>query len=149
MNEHADVGRKKYECIPTCAEVLDVFKFCVRRALIYPYIRRFDLAEKVVTDVMTILRGGKRAIIRCLLHVHLLFENSDVYYLLNNLYLTSYILYVQIMDDGVLENFIKCVSDAKLASNLTKQMLDLDLLSVEALLLDESEDEAEYDNDSD
>jgi protein SHQ1 len=41
----------------------------VRRCLTYPYLRRWDLAMRVVGDVGTILSKGRRAVLRCLLKV--------------------------------------------------------------------------------
>jgi hypothetical protein len=49
--------------------VQDVVVAFVRRALTYPYLRRWDLARRVLRDVVLILQGGKRHILRCLLKV--------------------------------------------------------------------------------
>ena len=52
----------------------DVDETCValaglRRSLIFPYLRVWDLGALVVKDVRDILRAGKRCTLRCLLQV--------------------------------------------------------------------------------
>ena len=41
----------------------------VRRVLIYPYLRRYDLARLCIKDCMVILKLGKRRLLKCLLEV--------------------------------------------------------------------------------
>lgn len=41
----------------------------VRRVLIYPYLRRYDLARLCIKDCVVILKLGKRRILKCLLEV--------------------------------------------------------------------------------
>jgi protein SHQ1 len=59
---------------------------CIRRALIFPYIRRYDLATLVARDMVTVFKLGKRAALRCLMAVKQLLEKEDHLYLLNTLY---------------------------------------------------------------
>ena len=40
-----------------------------RRVLIYPYLRRYDLARLCVKDCVLILKLGKRRVLKCLLDV--------------------------------------------------------------------------------
>eukprot|EP01138_Halocafeteria_seosinensis_P006449 gb/GECG01006592.1/.p1 GENE.gb/GECG01006592.1/~~gb/GECG01006592.1/.p1 ORF type:complete len:665 (+),score=92.63 gb/GECG01006592.1/:1-1995(+) len=80
------------DTLPSPSESL---KACVRRALIFPYIRRFDLATLVATDVVTVFKLGKRAILRCLLAVKQLLEKEDHVYLLNTLYIDDYCVWIQ------------------------------------------------------
>ena len=44
----------------------------IRRVLIYPYLRRYDLARLCIKDSIVILKLGTRRILKCLLDVVLL-----------------------------------------------------------------------------
>jgi len=41
----------------------------IRRVMIYPYLRRYDLARLCVKDCIVILKLGKRRLLKCLLEV--------------------------------------------------------------------------------
>lgn len=64
----------------------DAIRVCIRRALIFPYMRRFDLALRVAEDTVSIVRLGRRAILRCLLETKQLLEKEEHMYLLNTVY---------------------------------------------------------------
>lgn len=69
---------------------------CIRRSLIYPLYRNWDLAIRVVQDVTCIMSKGRTAILKCFLDLHqLLNETGDNYYLLNDLYITDYCCWLQ------------------------------------------------------
>ena len=77
-----------------------------RRVLIYPYLRRYDLARLCIKDCAVILKLGKRRVLKCLLEVReeewceaqvkKIFKYSDRKYILNTLYIDKFILWVQV-----------------------------------------------------
>ena len=78
---------------------------CVKRALLYPYLRRWDLAVLCAADAVTLLLRGKRAVLRALLAVRRALAadgdtaegagGEDARYLLNALYLDDFCCWVQ------------------------------------------------------
>lgn len=75
--------------------VSDGIKFSLRRSVIYPYLRVWKLARKVLADVVKLLFLGKRAILKCLLRIRAIFEHTDTHYLLNKLYVDDYCTWIQ------------------------------------------------------
>jgi hypothetical protein len=80
--------------------VREALSLGVRRALIYPYMRRWDLAVLCVGDVASILLAGRRAVIRALLDMRRTFSRSHVdsmghYYLMNTLFINDYLVWAQ------------------------------------------------------
>ncbi len=78
---------------------------CVKRALIYPYLRRWDLALLCAADAVTLLLRGKRALLRALLSVRRALAadgdtsegcgGEDARYLLNTLFVDDFCCWVQ------------------------------------------------------
>jgi len=78
----------------------------VHRMVIYPYLRHVKIAEKVLKDASSVFATGKRrGILRCLLKVHDTLSHSEIYYLLNRLYITDMCIWIQQIDCAVLDEF--------------------------------------------
>ena len=89
----------------------------IRRVMIYPYLRRYDLARLCVKDCIVILKLGKRRLLKCLLEVIVrnlcdvqikkIMKFSERKYILNTLYIDKYILWIQVsynFQDSNLQN---------------------------------------------
>ena len=78
-----------------CSEVFDSIKDCVianmRRTLIYPLFRSFDIAVEVLKDVQKLLKNGKVAILKILLDLTKIFNESEGRYIFNQLYIDQYV----------------------------------------------------------
>ncbi len=61
----------------------------------YPLYRRFDLAKQVYRDTCDLFGLGKRAVLKCLLQVHSIFEQDEIKRILNTLFLTDYCVWIQ------------------------------------------------------
>lgn len=128
---------------PPYDDILSILRWSIRRALIYPYLRNFHfVANVLVKDLQHIFAGGKRVILRCLLHIQKILDKSEFHYLFNKLYICPYIIWIQRMDDEDLLDFScrlnKCVSTEMAIS---KASLDLNLEIHEQRLLSETEAE--------
>ncbi|XP_068110092.1 protein SHQ1 homolog isoform X2 [Hyperolius riggenbachi] len=66
-----------------------------RRVLCYPLYRSFYLVTRAVRDVISLLRLGKAAVLKCLLDIHSIFQENDPAYILNDLYITDYCIWIQ------------------------------------------------------
>ncbi|XP_013142513.1 PREDICTED: protein SHQ1 homolog [Papilio polytes] len=67
-----------------------------RRSLVYPIFRNFDLSRNVHDDLISLLRKGKMFIVKCLLEIYNLFNTSNQpRYILNQLYIKDYLIFVQ------------------------------------------------------
>jgi protein SHQ1 len=67
----------------------------LRRALCYPFLRRWDLALLCVRDAATILQNGKRSALSAMLCIHKIMQGSETRYLLNKLFITDYCIWLQ------------------------------------------------------
>eukprot|EP00956_Cyclotella_meneghiniana_P011222 scaffold15773_cov75-Cyclotella_meneghiniana.AAC.9 len=137
--------------------ISDVMNWCVRRSLIYPYLRSYSLAMKIVRDVFQLLMSGRRVVLRCLLKVHTIMEKSEAHYLFNKLYVDPMIWWVQKCDDATIHEFgvemgrllmdnFSCTKWNSGESNMNKQYLGLGLVELEKAML-ESEEDSSSDSD--
>lgn len=86
--------------------VYSVLVSVIRRSLIYPYVRRWDITLLVINDLLRIFTLGKKFLLSCLLHIYDIFEYGHSYYILNKLYLIDYITWIQELASNVLDDFV-------------------------------------------
>ncbi|CAM9202900.1 unnamed protein product, partial [Choristocarpus tenellus] len=111
--------------------LLEMMKACVRRSLIFPYLRVWDLSTLLVQDVAQILAGGqRRVVLRCMLQVYRIMEKSEVHYLLNKLFIEDYCVWLQKVSESTLASF--ATRYAQVVKYLRKGDLGLDLERLEA-----------------
>lgn len=119
---------------PPYDTVSEVVQWVMRRSLIYPYLRSYALARKVVDDVASIVKGGRRTILRCLLQLHQVMEKSESHYLFNKLYIDPSIGWIQQLEEIEVHEYGKELEALLLANNgglLCKQRLGLGLVELE------------------
>uniref|UniRef100_A0A224Z766 Protein SHQ1 homolog n=1 Tax=Rhipicephalus zambeziensis TaxID=60191 RepID=A0A224Z766_9ACAR len=100
---------------------------CFRRCLIYPLYRHWALAQAVLRDVIEILQLGPRYVLRCLLEIHGIFSRHDSRYVLNDLYITDYAVWIQ----SVSPRRLQSLADALKRVKVRKADLDLDIPELE------------------
>ena len=135
------------ECYnPPYDTIADVICWSIRRSLIYPYLRSYELAKRIAEDVCEIMRRGRRTVIRCLLQMHKIMEQSESHYLFNKLYIDPLIGWIQQCEEDEvhqvgdeLERLLRAKASNS-ADALGKQHLDLDLEDIERRFF-ESDDE--------
>uniref|UniRef100_A0A8D0H3X4 Protein SHQ1 homolog n=1 Tax=Sphenodon punctatus TaxID=8508 RepID=A0A8D0H3X4_SPHPU len=110
-----------------------------RRVLCYPLYRHFGLVTQAIKDTVMILQLGRSAVLKCLLDVHKIFRENDPAYILNDLYITDYCIWIQKTKSTKLEALAESLWKAK----LTKADLGFDLEELEAaaFLVQEEENE--------
>ena len=117
-----------------CSEVFDNLNDCImanmRRSLIYPLFRRFDIAVEVLNDVQKLLKNGKVAILKILLDLTKIFNESEGRYLFNQLYIDQYVPWIQTVEESELKNIVDELS--VLVKEVLKEDLDLELLEIES-----------------
>ena len=121
--------------------IVDVLRWSIRRCMIYPYLRNFHfLSKTLVKDVVNILSGGVRVVLRCLLQIQKILDASEFHYLFNKLYINSYISWIQMVGCDALVDFAKrvtkCLEDDRI---LAKAAFGLDLDVHEKNTFEESE----------
>ncbi|KAK8823407.1 hypothetical protein WA577_002328 [Blastocystis sp. JDR] len=95
-----------------------------RRVLIYPYLRRYDLARLCIKDCAVILKLGKRRVLKCLLEIKKIFKYAERKYILNTLYIDKFILWVQTLDYPLLFDVAEEITYL-LSTAVTRESLDL------------------------
>ncbi|XP_042195491.1 protein SHQ1 homolog isoform X2 [Callorhinchus milii] len=108
-----------------------------RRVLCYPLYRHFQLALKAIDDAALIFQLGKPAVLKCLLGIHEIFRENDPAYILNDLYITDYCIWIQRTKSEKLTYLAESLQNAR----VTKTDLDLELEELEkaAYLVQEEE----------
>ncbi|CAN8001361.1 unnamed protein product [Ixodes hexagonus] len=102
---------------------------CVRRSLIYPLHRHWALSRAVLGDLRQILRLGPRYVLRCLLDIHGMFNKHDSRYVLNDLYVTDYAVWIQSVKPKVLHSLADAL---KRQVKIHKEDVGLDLSELES-----------------
>ncbi|XP_069822975.1 protein SHQ1 homolog isoform X2 [Dendropsophus ebraccatus] len=117
--------------------VTDVLVSFGRRVLCYPLHRNFCLVTKAIQDTYALLRMGKAAILKCLLDIHATFQENDPAYILNDLFITDYCIWIQKVKSKKLAGLSDCLQ----ATTISKAHLGLELEELEeaATLVQEEE----------
>ncbi|XP_073448131.1 protein SHQ1 homolog [Aquarana catesbeiana] len=108
-----------------------------RRVLCYPLYRNFRLVTKAIQDLISLIRLGKAAVLKCLLDIHSIFQENDPAYILNDLYITDYCIWIQKVKSKKLAG----LADLLQAASLSKADLGFELEELEeaASLVQEEE----------
>ncbi|ELK38652.1 Protein SHQ1 like protein [Myotis davidii] len=122
----------------TWTNVHEVLVSFGRRVLCYPLYRHFKLVTKACRDTIKILQLGKSAVLKCLLDIHKIFQQSDQAYILNDLYISDYCVWIQKAKSTKLAALAEALKEAP----LTKAQLGLEVNELEAAALLVCEEEA-------
>lgn len=122
----------------TWTNVHEVLVSFGRRVLCYPLYRHFKLVTKACRDTIKILQLGKSAVLKCLLDIHKIFQQSDQAYILNDLYISDYCVWIQKAKSTRLAALAEALKEAP----LTKAQLGLEVNELEAAALLVCEEEA-------
>jgi len=108
---------------------------CIRRGVCYPLYRRWDLSILVLSDVRKVFENGCVCLLTCLLDIHELFNSSEPRYVLNQLYIKDYCIWIQQLKSTHFETIVKLFDENKIAK---KQVgFDLEVLEVAAMSVKE------------
>uniref|UniRef100_A0A3Q4NBA8 Protein SHQ1 homolog n=2 Tax=Neolamprologus brichardi TaxID=32507 RepID=A0A3Q4NBA8_NEOBR len=116
--------------LETYSSLQEVLVSFGRRVLCYPLYRHFSLVSLAIHDTAKILHSGKAGVLKCLLDIHRVFRENEPAYILNDLYITDYCIWIQ---------RVKSKKVADLAATLEKATLQKTDLELE---IDELEDAA-------
>ncbi|XP_022254832.1 protein SHQ1 homolog isoform X2 [Limulus polyphemus] len=100
----------------------------VRRSLCYPLLRNWNLAMKLIKDTQQILSLGRNFVLKCLLKIHDTLNDSDSRYVLNDLYITDYCVWVQNVKSKNFMSLAKALEKVE----INKGDVNLDLEELEA-----------------
>jgi len=81
-----------------------VVRASYRRALAFPLYRSWALCERCRFDVANILAGGRRAVLKCLLHVNHILTHHDIYYIYSKIWVEDFCIWIQNLAESVLTN---------------------------------------------
>lgn len=110
-----------------CTTVQSTILSSCRRVMVFPLYRHWKLAKACKSDVIQILSKGRKYILKCLLDIHELFAKSDPYYVLNDLYIKDYCIWIQKANDQLLESLAQSIKDCK----FDKKDLELEISELE------------------
>lgn len=110
-------------------DVKEVLIACYRRALAYPIFRNFGLCDKVKNDLVSLLRKGKKYVIKCMLSIHQMFNlSNDARYILNQLYIKDYLIFLQKCRAEEFDELSNNIANV----DITKNDVKLELVELEA-----------------
>ncbi|XP_053989850.1 protein SHQ1 homolog isoform X1 [Hylaeus volcanicus] len=110
---------------------------CFRRSLCYPLYRNWNLSIKVFEDVKKVIKLGKKYIIKRFCEIHSLFNNScEPRYILNQLYIKDYLVWLQQIQESLIESLDLLITDIQ----PTKEEMGFDLVELEQAAYSVTED---------
>ncbi|KAG8998689.1 hypothetical protein FRB94_004655 [Tulasnella sp. JGI-2019a] len=119
-----------------------------RRALAFPLYRNWNLCEKCKQDVVDILSGGRRVVIRALLRLKMILDRHETYYIYSKIWVNDYVVWIQAYasDKGVssLASLLQVASVPKYALGWDLKELEDSTLGLKP----DSDDEDEPDDPS-
>lgn len=113
------------ECFTSIHDVLVSFG---RRVVCYPLYRHFGLVTRAFNDTVMILQLGRAAVLKCLLDIHRIFRESDPAYILNDLFITDYCIWIQ----KIKSKKLAALSESLQKTTLAKSHLGFELEELEA-----------------
>lgn len=141
-NDRINCGEANVEAGWTIAKVsstlswLDTFKSLdqvlvssFRRSLCIPLYRNWKISQQVLSDLLFILKQGHRLILKCLLDVRKTFIDGDSRYILNDLYINDYCVWIQYASNKKLNALVEFLEKTV----VTKEMMNFDLEILELL----------------
>lgn len=141
-NERVNCGESNVECGWTIAKMsstlswLDTFKSLdqvvissFRRSLCIPLYRNWKITQMVFKDMLNILKKGHKFILKCLLQIRKTFIDGDSRYILNDLYINDYCVWIQYASQKKINALVTCLEKI----NITKEMVNFDLDVLEML----------------
>jgi len=111
------------------ASLLQAVCSALRRSLIYPLYRNWDLSIKVWSDVQDTLKVGKAAVIKSLLQILSSFGDTEGYYIFNQLYIQDYAVWIQSIPQSHLDSLSAALQ--KTLTGVRKADMDLELDELE------------------
>ncbi|XP_061543858.1 protein SHQ1 homolog [Phycodurus eques] len=126
--------------LETYSSLQEVLVSFGRRVLCYPLYRHFEMVSAAISDTVAVLRSGRACILKCLLDIHKVFRQNDPAYILNDLYITDYCIWIQRLKSKKLSALAAALQKV----SLQKKDLDLDIEELEeaATMVVEEEDGA-------
>ncbi|KAG8233807.1 hypothetical protein J437_LFUL008027 [Ladona fulva] len=97
----------------------DLVTCCIRRSLCFPLYRHWDLSVKVLKDTWKIMDLGKSAILKCLLHIHSVFNANEPQYILNQLFIRDYCIWIQKASAEKIKSLAEALDKRYCSSSLT------------------------------
>lgn len=124
----------------TFKDLKETLIVCYRRALIYPIFRNFELCHKIKSDLVSLLKGGKKFVIKCMIEIHQMFNTSnDARYILNQLYIKDYLVFLQKCRNEEIDELRNNIVNIE----VSKDNLSLELIELEAAAEMVQQDETE------
>ncbi|NXI62467.1 SHQ1 protein, partial [Anseranas semipalmata] len=124
------------ECFTSIHDVLVSFG---RRVLCYPLHRHFGLVTRAFNDTVMILQLGRAAVLKCLLDIHKIFRENDPAYILNDLFITDYCIWIQ----KTKSKKLAALSESLQKTTLAKSHIGFELEELEAAAVLVQEEESE------
>ncbi|XP_075997370.1 protein SHQ1 homolog [Genypterus blacodes] len=123
--------------LETYSSLQEVLVSFGRRVLTFPLFRHFAMVSAAIQDTAEILQSGRACVLKCLLDVHKVFRENDPAYILNDLYITDYCIWIQ----RVKSRKVSALADALQKASVQKKDLELELDELEeaAMMVEEEE----------
>ena len=93
----------------------------LRRALSFPLCRSFSLAEKVYQDLVVMFKLGKRALLKCLLHIKSLLSHHESMFLMDRIYIVDYCIWIQQASAKKISSLASQLNHFSFTRNLCKE----------------------------
>ncbi|XP_072016545.1 protein SHQ1 homolog [Amphiura filiformis] len=105
----------------------DVINACFTRGLCYPLYRHWQLNLQVLEDVTMMFHLGRKQLLKCLLDIHRILSQDEPHYILNDLYITDYCVWIQSIGRAKILSLAQALDKFQ----IDKSQMALDLQKIE------------------
>jgi protein SHQ1 len=109
------------------ADLKEVVVTFFRRSLSFPLYRHWSLSQFVLNETRDLFLLGRRKLLVCLLEIHHLFSLSDHFYVLNDIFITDYCVWIQYASSEA----IASISEALGKCTVSREEIPWELLELE------------------
>ncbi|KAJ5074216.1 hypothetical protein M0811_00845 [Anaeramoeba ignava] len=79
----------------TYSSIKESFISCIRRSLVYPLYRNWNLSMKILEDTKIIFSQGKTQVLKCLLKIKDIFDHHELKWHLSKIYIDDFCVWFQ------------------------------------------------------
>ncbi|KAJ3337966.1 Hsp90 cochaperone shq1 [Gonapodya sp. JEL0774] len=109
------------EQFPTLPALLTT---CLRRSLAYPLYRSWSLSLRVLSDLVSLLGLGKRAVLKCFLDLKEVMEKNEQAYVVGRMWVEDYCVWLQGADEATIRSLCEQLAALRPEKSWTGWPLD-------------------------
>ncbi|BFU21828.1 SHQ1, putative [Entamoeba histolytica HM-1:IMSS-B] len=115
-------------------DIVDLIETCIRRSLIYPVVRNWELSMKTLEETIEVFKKRRVVLMKILLRIHQIYKLDELKHYMNYLFFDEYCNWIQSADDQIRHQFVVRIEEIK--GKICKENIGLPLQDAEQEYID-------------